>query len=174
MLPGLSQFFSLVRCSWTFNPANERPLLRVLLPGTRGCNRRLVFSALLGRWLSCQIAKSHTSLILDVFQSLHVLIHCTAIVGIMQRDKMLARPQSFHRPANSGSSSSATNLLHREEDGEVSDPIHTKRFACPFSKHDPDRYIDVDGACTKRFGFLELKKVKYATNLLYSIQAYSV
>jgi hypothetical protein len=33
-------------------------------------------------------------------------------------------------------------------------------FACPFSKHDPDRYLHVRGPCTIGPGFMEFRRVK--------------
>jgi hypothetical protein len=65
-----------------------------------------------------------------------------------------------------GSSGSTSNapLFQRGRGGDecnvLPGGVDTGRFACPLAKHNPNRYIWVDGACTKRFGFLEMKKVK--------------
>jgi len=65
----------------------------------------------------------------------------------------------------SGSKRKATSSLpdvgtpYGSVDAAKAPPSENRYWACPFPKHDPERYVDVYNACTNRPGWIDLKRV---------------
>ena len=52
------------------------------------------------------------------------------------------------------------------EDQSIYPPEEFKHYlTCPFPKHNPGRYLTVNNSCTRRWGFEDIGRLKYAPYL---------